>query len=986
MRSTIKISSNLALDNILDNYARVIKLQNQMGKGRRVINPSDDPLATNAGMRLDTLLSRIDQYNRNTQVGNSFLSLSDASLGSVNELLNTAKSLTIGAASETTTHEMRRTNAVEMNNLLKELVSVGNRKDGTRFIFGGTETQQSPFEIVASRYVHYRGNEKQIEIQADNANYVPMNITGEQAFGSMETVLKTRDVSPDVNMAVDMSTRLEDLNLGDGVASGSINIQYSSHPTMGLEVDLSSADTLEDVKDLIERLTLEGSQALDPAGPLGNDVRDRYVAVEINPDHNGIRLYEVDGGTEGASAPGATGNSFTVREVGGNTVAQDLGVLGSSSTHLTLGETLIGGDVDPILTENTLLADLEGFDDAVYTIKNGAPDGEVKIQEFNDANNLLDNWSLFGLTKGVNTGEDGELYTRVSHPAAGQWQVDIYRVPLDQAQSSDLIATGSRTSPGGSILLQQANDSGVSGTVSLNFPIGDPVGTEYDIDMLSIYDTPFEAVINVPAFKESGDTSNVADGWHVRGLEKGVSVDADDKFYVDVQDLGGGVINVGLFNDAAMGAGDLIASGQLRGGVTEGTVRLVGNAANGFEEIDGTVHIEWPGGGPYQFDVEATFATVKDFINEVKRSNTYTSARIAENGKSLEIIGHLAGAYLTVEEAGTSFEQLGDENESLSQLHLNGIARRENTDAAGNLYAEVLDLGAAAAPDRYQVNLYSDRTRQALVATGTRATATGLVTLSEANGSGLNGSVQIDYTVDDSDIIVYPGGMRVAGDEDTQISQLNIPGIIPGVNADYEGNLYATIIDDTAGSGNYEVHLYKSASRTASSEVAVGSINAVAGLVTNWTEVNSSGLGAAGSGTSLYLDYVQDDSDIVIRPGSLRMNGQEREQNIFATFNDVIDGMHANDAEALHNLLGDFKTDLDRVLLARAEVGSRQDRLDLVEERHEDEKINFGKVRADRIDLDFAEAIVQFQAHQNVFEASLRTTAQIIPLSLVDFI
>ncbi len=986
MRSTIKIASNMALDNILDNYARVLKIQNQMGKGKRVINPSDDPLATNDGMRLDTLLARIEQYNTNITTGNSFLALSDSALGDVNNILNIGKGLTIGAASETTTQEMRRTNAVEMNNLLKELVSIGNRQDGERFIFAGTETKRSPFEIVSSRYVHYTGNDKKIEIQADKANNVPINVTGKDSFGSLTSTLTTRDLSPDINMAVNMSTRLEDLNLGKGVPKGSINILYSAYPSNGLEVDLSGADTLEDVKDIIEKATLDGSQALDPLVIPSTDVMDRYIQVEINPDHNGIQLREIDNGTIGATPAGPTGLSFTIREVGGNTVARDLGI--DLTSDPANNNILVGQDTDPKLADTTLLADLKGYDDAAFTIINGAPDGQVIIRELNDVNNLVDNWSLSGLTKGVNTGLDGQLYTRVTKTGAAQVRVDVYRVPLAQAQSTDLITTGTANILGGTVVMQQANNSGVSGNVSVNVPIGDPVGTQYDLDMETIFDPSFRAIINVPAFQETGDVNNIADGWHVRGLEKTIgtavgSVDANDNFYVRVEQVGADA-RVRLYNDAARTT--VIAEGFLRGGVTQGTIRLQGTTA--FPEIDGTVQIELPvgwGGGPDDFSVKATFATVKDLMNTIQRSNTYTTAQISENGKNLEIVSHLAGAYLTVEEAGTSFEQMGDTAGLLKELDLQGIVRDINTDAYGNLYAEVVDSsGTGAGP--YVVNVYKDRAHQDLVATGsaTLAGIPGVIALNEANSSGLSGSVRLTAAATDSSIDIFPGGLRVAGDENYQLSQLDIPGIIPGTNADYAGNLYAEVVDTSgAGAGPYQVNLYKDSSHTLM--VASGSIAGPTGLVT-LNEVNNSGLGLPGSGTQVYLNYTADDNNIVLSPGSLRMNGRVREQNIFATMNDVIDAMLANDTDSLHNLIGNFGTDLNRVLMTRADVGARQDRLELINQRHEDEKLNFGKVRAERIDLDFAEAIVKFQGDQNVFEASLRTSAQIIPMSLVDFI
>ncbi|MBU2531303.1 MAG: hypothetical protein KKB37_01075, partial [Alphaproteobacteria bacterium] len=142
----------------------------------------------------------------------------------------------------------------------------------------------------------------------------------------------------------------------------------------------------------------------------------------------------------------------------------------------------------------------------------------------------------------------------------------------------------------------------------------------------------------------------------------------------------------------------------------------------------------------------------------------------------------------------------------------------------------------------------------------------------------------------------------------------------------------------------------------------------------------------SGLNGSLFLDYTGDDSDIVIEQGGTRMTGHVREDNIFATFNDVVDAMNANDGETLHDLLGNLEDDLSRLMFSRSEVGSRQNRLTVFSERHEQETINFQQIRSNRIDLDFTQAVIEYQAAQNVFDASLRTSAQIIPMSLVDFI
>ncbi|MBN2713175.1 MAG: hypothetical protein JXR97_12210, partial [Planctomycetes bacterium] len=449
-----------------------------------------------------------------------------------------------------------------------------------------------------------------------------------------------------------------------------------------------------------------------------------------------------------------------------------------------------------------------------------------------------------------------------------------------------------------------------------------------------------------------------------------------------------------IFRDAAMGAGDLIATGTLNGN-TQGLVDLQGVAPD-YADIKGSVYVEMdpavPVGGTLTMDLEATFATVGDLINEINSSNTYTSARVAENGQSIDIISHLGGAYLTIAEDVLTAQRFGDNSgvggqPQLSQMDLHGLVKGVNADNYGNVYAAIEDTGGVGAGP-FEVRLYSDRQHQNLVASGSLpgpATA-GLITLNEQNDSGLMGSVYLNYNNavpgagDDSDIVVSPGGARVYNDEYNHVSQVDIPNIIPGVNADLQGNQYLEVVD--AGGGNYNISLYADKSKTRLVAQQLGVAVPAAGTYVTLTEQNLSGI----TNARLYVNQGPTDTDIVLKPGSLRLGGQVREQNIFSTFNDVIDAMHANDSEELGNLIGNYTDALNRLLFGRSEIGSRQNRLEMLSNRHADEEINFGQIRSERIDLDYSKAIVEFQAQQNVFEASLRTSAQLIPLSLVDFI
>jgi flagellar hook-associated protein 3 FlgL len=75
-----------------------------------------------------------------------------------------------------------------------------------------------------------------------------------------------------------------------------------------------------------------------------------------------------------------------------------------------------------------------------------------------------------------------------------------------------------------------------------------------------------------------------------------------------------------------------------------------------------------------------------------------------------------------------------------------------------------------------------------------------------------------------------------------------------------------------------------------------------------------------------------------------------------------------------------------QVNLARAELGARQQGLDVLEERLDDEIITLQDTLSQEIDADIPAAVSNLTARQAALEASLRTTAAISRLTLLDFL
>jgi flagellin-like hook-associated protein FlgL len=108
--------------------------------------------------------------------------------------------------------------------------------------------------------------------------------------------------------------------------------------------------------------------------------------------------------------------------------------------------------------------------------------------------------------------------------------------------------------------------------------------------------------------------------------------------------------------------------------------------------------------------------------------------------------------------------------------------------------------------------------------------------------------------------------------------------------------------------------------------------------------------------------------------------------SVFTTLIRLRDALEANDIPALERAIADIDADIDRASFARSEVGARERALAVSQRNLEDEDVQLQKALSDEIDVDLVEAISALTARQISLEASLRTSASILQLSLLDFI
>src|SRR5438094_4012580 len=98
----MRVSNNSITDRLLqqvqDSRRRLAEMQEQTGSGLKISKPSDDPTGSGRVMALSTQIDQNGQYQRNSDVALSDLTVNEASLSSLSDVLQRARELATQAA------------------------------------------------------------------------------------------------------------------------------------------------------------------------------------------------------------------------------------------------------------------------------------------------------------------------------------------------------------------------------------------------------------------------------------------------------------------------------------------------------------------------------------------------------------------------------------------------------------------------------------------------------------------------------------------------------------------------------------------------------------------------------------------------------------------------------------------------------------------------------------------------------------------------
>ena len=168
------------------NSAQLGKIMQQLATNKRLLLPSDDPIASVRVMRVQREEASLEQYSKNIDNVSASLSTQEANLKSISDAMLNVRDRLLWAANGANTSEDLAAIAGELENLEKTLFTAANIRDEEgRYLFSGTLSNIPAVGFDAAAQTYFvSGNDKYRQAAVANGVLIEENVTARDIFGA----------------------------------------------------------------------------------------------------------------------------------------------------------------------------------------------------------------------------------------------------------------------------------------------------------------------------------------------------------------------------------------------------------------------------------------------------------------------------------------------------------------------------------------------------------------------------------------------------------------------------------------------------------------------------------------------------------------------------------------------------------------------------------------------------------------------------------
>ncbi|WP_411730602.1 flagellar hook-associated protein FlgL [Paeniglutamicibacter sp.] len=192
---------------------RLATIQNKAGTQKEIGRPSDDPAGTANVMALRAQQRQNEQFSRNVQDANGWLSTTDTAMTTATDLLQQVRDLTVkGANDGALSPDGKEAIALELDQLHDALLNAANTQFMGRLVFAGTSNDSQAVKAVGGAY-EFSGTSG-VDRRIGPNSTVRVDANGAEVFGPADdSVFKlVRDIAMELRAGTNVASQIVEVD------------------------------------------------------------------------------------------------------------------------------------------------------------------------------------------------------------------------------------------------------------------------------------------------------------------------------------------------------------------------------------------------------------------------------------------------------------------------------------------------------------------------------------------------------------------------------------------------------------------------------------------------------------------------------------------------------------------------------------------------------------------------------------------------------
>jgi flagellar hook-associated protein 3 FlgL len=216
----MRISTNTFIEGsvgrLTDLQSKISKVQQQISSGKRLITPSDDPIAAAQVVEINNSIALNEQFAKNRlQLANN-LNQTDVTLSNITDVLQNINEIIVIASNGLNSADDKLVMATTLQGQFDQLLSLANSTDSTgNYIFSGNNSSTEPFvKNAETGFWGYLGSKENLVVNVDHNSTMSSTIIGSNLFANAKAPMLTGDQGQDRsldNIFNQLSTAIEAL-------------------------------------------------------------------------------------------------------------------------------------------------------------------------------------------------------------------------------------------------------------------------------------------------------------------------------------------------------------------------------------------------------------------------------------------------------------------------------------------------------------------------------------------------------------------------------------------------------------------------------------------------------------------------------------------------------------------------------------------------------------------------------------------------------